>query len=116
MKAHRRIILISILIGCVMLFLITYGYMNHLEELNPSSVILSTFLTIWLISFPTSLYSTYRLIGENMKTGYWLGRFIDAVYGGIFGGVFLVPFVLGPIMLPTYIQFYKRDSRTKDSI
>lgn len=116
MKKHKMIILISAIIGSIMIALVIYGYINHLEDMTVGSITLSVFLTLWSASFPTSLYATYRLISSNTKTGFWLDRFISAVHGGIFGGVFWVPFILGPIMLPTYIQFYKRDRRQFNTI
>lgn len=109
MKVHIHLIIISIitLISSFILYFLLFR--KNVEDIGLR--VLLVILFIWISFFPTAFYTCYRLIVLDDNKGRFLGSIITCIHGGLFGGVFFVPFIVAPIFIFDYIKFVKEDYR-----
>lgn len=101
MRKHIFIIFLTMLIIVSEVILIIISIKNNDEEIAFRIVLMVLFAF-----YPTGFYTCYRLICKDDIKGKFLGLIITSVFGGTFGGVFLIPLLVSPLLFADYIYIF----------
>lgn len=111
MKKYKIIFGICCVLTLLMIALVVCALVFEFTGQSAMEFVPFLILAIFVCFYPISFYTCWRLIYDDKSKGKFLYSFIRCVYGGILGGVFLVPLILSPIFIPDFVFYYKQDKK-----
>lgn len=109
MRHHFKILFLTFLIVCITIIISYYYFKNNLNEAPDFNLITYIIFMILCCFYPIGFYTCWRLIADEDYKGIFLYKHLIRTTGGMFRGVFFVPFILAPIFIPDYISYFKYD-------